>query len=169
MIQAAAETIVEVRHKDPGQLVRLAWHLGNRHLPTEIRHEALRIRPDHVIEEMLSSFGAILEKVDAPFQPEGGAYGVATITITAMMNHLSSVVFRRWRFFDCKAGFRPRSLRVFTATPMVSNGLSKHVTYAIGKVWSTGWKRIFAMAQDETRRSFSKKHGVVPRSHDHGG
>jgi urease accessory protein len=62
MIQAAAETIVEVRHKDPGQLVRLAWHLGNRHLPTEIRHEALRIRPDHVIEEMLSSFGAILRK-----------------------------------------------------------------------------------------------------------
>jgi urease accessory protein len=74
MIQAAAETIVEVRHKDPGQLVRLAWHLGNRHLPTEIRHEALRIRPDHVIEEMLSSFGAILGKLDAPFQPEGGAY-----------------------------------------------------------------------------------------------
>src|SRR4029077_19741477 len=37
MIQAAAETIVEVWHKDPGQLVRLAWHLGNRHLPTEIR------------------------------------------------------------------------------------------------------------------------------------
>lgn len=75
MIQAAAEPIVEVRHKDPGQLVRLAWHLGNRHLPTEIRHEALSIRPDHVIEEMLSSFGAILKNSDAPFQPEGGAYG----------------------------------------------------------------------------------------------
>ena len=75
MIQAAAETIVEVRHKDPGQLVRLAWHLGNRHLPTEIRFAALHIRPDHVIEEMLSGFGAILRKVDAPFQPEGGAYG----------------------------------------------------------------------------------------------
>src|ERR1700757_4775062 len=75
MIQAAAETIVEVRHKDPGQLVRLAWHLGNRHLPTEIRHEALRIRPDHVIEEMLSGFGAILRRIEAPFQPEGGAYG----------------------------------------------------------------------------------------------
>ena len=75
MIQAAAETIVEVRHKDPGQLVRLAWHLGNRHLPTEIRHEAIRIRPDHVIEDMLSGFGAILRKIEAPFQPEGGAYG----------------------------------------------------------------------------------------------
>jgi len=73
-VQAAAEPIVEVRHKDPHQLVRLAWHLGNRHLPTEIRDEFLRIRPDHVIEDMLHSFGADLVKVQAPFQPEGGAY-----------------------------------------------------------------------------------------------
>jgi urease accessory protein len=73
-VQAAAEPIVEVRHKDPHQLVRLAWHLGNRHLPTEIRDEVLRIRPDHVIEDMLRSFGADLVKMQAPFQPEGGAY-----------------------------------------------------------------------------------------------
>jgi urease accessory protein len=59
-VQAAAEPIVEVRHKDPDQLVRLAWHLGNRHLPTEIRSRVLRIRPDHVIEEMLCGFGADL-------------------------------------------------------------------------------------------------------------
>ena len=74
-VQAAAESIVEVRHKDPHQLIRLAWHLGNRHLPTEIRDHVLRIRPDHVIEEMLHGFGAELAKVQAPFQPEGGAYG----------------------------------------------------------------------------------------------
>jgi len=74
-IQAAAELIVEVRHKDPHQLVRLAWHLGNRHLPTEIRNHALRIRPDNVIEEMLHGFGAELMKVQAPFQPEGCADG----------------------------------------------------------------------------------------------
>jgi urease accessory protein len=74
-VRAAAETIVEVRHKDPHQLVRLAWHLGNRHLPTEIRDHVLRIRPDHVIEDMLQGFGAELVKVQAPFQPEGGAYG----------------------------------------------------------------------------------------------
>src|SRR5258708_30818542 len=73
-VQAAAEPIVEVRHKDPHKLVRLAWHLGNRHLPTEIRGEVLRIRPDHVIEDMLRSLGADLVKVEAPFQPEGGAY-----------------------------------------------------------------------------------------------
>jgi urease accessory protein len=75
MVQAAAEHIVEIRHKDPNQLVRLAWHLGNRHLPTEIRDQVLRIRPDHVIEHMLCGFGAELSKVRAPFQPEGGAYG----------------------------------------------------------------------------------------------
>ena len=73
-VQAAAEPVVEVRHKDPSQLVRLAWHLGNRHLPTEIRDQVLRIRPDHVIEDMLHGFGADLVKVPAPFQPEGGAY-----------------------------------------------------------------------------------------------
>jgi urease accessory protein len=74
-VQAAAELIVEIRHRDPQQLVRLAWHLGNRHLPTEIRDEVLRIRPDHVIEDMLLGFGADLIKVQVPFQPEGGAYG----------------------------------------------------------------------------------------------
>jgi urease accessory protein len=77
-VQAAAEPIVEVRHKDPNQLMRLAWHLGNRHLPTEIRSQVLLIRPDHVIEEMLHGFGADLVKVQAPFQPEGGAYGSHT-------------------------------------------------------------------------------------------
>jgi urease accessory protein len=73
-VHAAAEVIVEVRHKDPNQLARLAWHLGNRHFPTEIREHVLRIRPDHVIEDMLLGFGAELVKVQVPFQPEGGAY-----------------------------------------------------------------------------------------------
>ena len=74
-ITAASESLVEVRHKDRHQLMRLAWHLGNRHLPTEIREGAIRIRLDHVIEEMLQGFGAELGKVQAAFQPEGGAYG----------------------------------------------------------------------------------------------
>ena len=76
-VKAAAELIVEVRHKEPNQLMRLAWHLGNRHLPTEIRDQVLRIRPDHVIEEMLHRAGAELLKLQAPFQPEGGAYSGA--------------------------------------------------------------------------------------------
>lgn len=74
-IRAAAESLIEVRHPDRRQLVRLGWHLGNRHLPTEIRGDSLVIRPDHVIEEMLTGFGAELLKIEAPFQPEGGAYG----------------------------------------------------------------------------------------------
>ena len=74
-IQAASELVVEIRHGDFSQLVRLAWHLGNRHLPTEVRDQVLRIRPDHVIEEMLRGFGAELLKVRVAFQPEGGAYG----------------------------------------------------------------------------------------------
>lgn len=73
-IRAAAEPLIEVRHADHHQLARLAWHLGNRHLPTEIREESLLIRRDHVIEDMLRGFGAKLLKIEAPFQPEGGAY-----------------------------------------------------------------------------------------------
>jgi urease accessory protein len=73
-VRAAAEHVIEVRHEMPNQLVRLAWHLGNRHLPTEIQAESLYIRPDHVIEDMLRGFGANLAMVQRAFQPEGGAY-----------------------------------------------------------------------------------------------
>jgi urease accessory protein len=74
IVRAAAEAVVDVAHPEPRQLVRLAWHLGNRHVPTEIRGDALRIRPDHVIEDMLRGFGATVVKLQAAFQPEGGAY-----------------------------------------------------------------------------------------------
>jgi urease accessory protein len=72
-VEAAAEPVVEVRHYQ-AQLMRLAWHLGNRHLAAEIGENFLRIRPDRVIEEMLHGFGAKLVKLKVPFQPEGGAY-----------------------------------------------------------------------------------------------
>ena len=74
-VLAAAEDIVEIRHEDTLQLMRIAWHLGNRHLPTEIRDRILLIRPDHVIEDMLRGLGADLKVVQSAFQPEGGAYG----------------------------------------------------------------------------------------------
>src|SRR5215813_10495094 len=73
-VLAAAEPVVHIAHHDPGRLVRLAWHLGNRHVPTEIGNRGLRIRPDHVIEDMLRGFGATLVKLEEAFQPEGGAY-----------------------------------------------------------------------------------------------
>ena len=73
-VQAAAEELLEVRCGTEAALVRVAWHLGNRHLPTEIAEEALYIRYDHVIEEMLQGLGAETNRVSRPFQPERGAY-----------------------------------------------------------------------------------------------
>jgi urease accessory protein len=74
-VKAAAEAVLEVEADDRGQLARLAWHLGNRHLPTEILDDGrLRIRYDHVIEAMLAQLGARLTRLRAVFQPEGGAY-----------------------------------------------------------------------------------------------
>ncbi len=74
-VRAAPEALLEVRCADPGALVRVAWHLGNRHLPTEITAGALYIRYDHVIEDMLAKLGAQTQRLERGFQPEGGAYG----------------------------------------------------------------------------------------------
>jgi urease accessory protein len=74
-VKAAPETLSEVRGKDPDHLLRLAWHLGNRHLPTQILRDRLLIRHDHVIDDMLRGLGASVTTVKAPFDPEGGAYG----------------------------------------------------------------------------------------------
>jgi urease accessory protein len=75
VVHAADEDVLEIEAADSDHLARLAWHLGNRHLPTEIFSERLRIRYDHVIEDMLRGLGARLARRHAPFQPEGGAYG----------------------------------------------------------------------------------------------
>jgi len=74
-VQAANEAVVDVMCADTAALVRIAWHLGNRHLPTQLMGNKLRIRQDHVIEEMLVILGADPVRLDAPFNPEGGAYG----------------------------------------------------------------------------------------------
>ncbi|MEN0073009.1 MAG: urease accessory protein UreE [Paracraurococcus sp.] len=74
LVRAAPEPLVEVRAATPERLMRLAWHLGNRHLPTEIGADRLLIRDDHVIAAMLRGLGAELQRVNAPFNPEGGAY-----------------------------------------------------------------------------------------------
>ena len=74
-VKAAAERLIEVHAGDHLPLVRIAWHLGNRHLPTEILEDALRIREDHVILDMLQKMGARTALIEAPFHPEGGAYG----------------------------------------------------------------------------------------------
>src|ERR1700709_2689644 len=68
---AAPEPLAEIRGIDGAHLVRLAWHLGNRHLPTQIMAKGLRIRRDHVIEAMVKGLGARGIEVEAPFDPEG--------------------------------------------------------------------------------------------------
>jgi urease accessory protein len=73
-VVAAAEPLIEIRGTDPQHLVRVAWHLGNRHLPTQIMPKGLRIRRDHVIEAMVKGLGARVIEIEAPFDPEGGAY-----------------------------------------------------------------------------------------------
>ncbi|SHK28535.1 urease accessory protein [Bradyrhizobium lablabi] len=73
-VVAAPEPLIEIRGADPQHLVRLAWHLGNRHLPTQIMAKGLRIRRDHVIEAMVKGLGARVIEIEAPFDPEGGAY-----------------------------------------------------------------------------------------------
>ena len=74
-VRAAAEQLVEITATDAGALARLAWHLGNRHLPAEIGKARILIRDDHVIVDMLERLGAEVRRVQRPFNPEGGAYG----------------------------------------------------------------------------------------------
>jgi urease accessory protein len=74
LVRAAPEELIEITCADAQALTRIAWHLGNRHLPTQLVDGRLRIRPDHVIGEMVRGLGATLTPIAAPFQPEGGAY-----------------------------------------------------------------------------------------------
>lgn len=68
---AADEPLLEVR----GDLVRLAWHIGNRHTPCQISAQCLRIRNDPVLADMLRHLGAEVSETLGAFVPEGGAYG----------------------------------------------------------------------------------------------
>lgn len=76
-VVAAPELLLEIRGTDPLHLARVAWHLGNRHVPTQLMAKSLRIRRDHVLEEMLRGLGARVVEIEAPFDPEGGAYASA--------------------------------------------------------------------------------------------
>jgi urease accessory protein len=73
-VQAAPEALIEVTASSPELLTRLAWHIGNRHLPAQLEGGRILIRDDHVIAAMLDGLGARLRRIDAPFTPERGAY-----------------------------------------------------------------------------------------------
>jgi len=73
-VEAQPEPLLEVRAATPEALIRLAWHIGNRHLAAAILPDRILIRRDHVIAHMLEHLGARVAEVEAPFDPEGGAY-----------------------------------------------------------------------------------------------
>ena len=71
-IKAKPEMLLKVKHPN---LPRIAWHIGNRHAPCQVGCDYLLIKEDHVMEDLLNILGADIEKLEAPFIPEGGAYG----------------------------------------------------------------------------------------------
>ena len=77
-VDAAPQPVMVIRHctqhGSPFDLVRAAYHLGNRHVQIELRPDHLKIEPDHVLAEMLGRMHLIVTTEDAPFEPEGGAY-----------------------------------------------------------------------------------------------
>jgi urease accessory protein len=64
------EPLAEIVATSPREFVRLAWHLGNRHTDVQIVGDRIRIRRDHVLEEMLRGLGAVVASIDAPFDPQ---------------------------------------------------------------------------------------------------
>jgi len=68
-VAGEAEALSEIIPAAPPDLIRVAWHLGNRHADIQIVGECLRIRCDHVLEDMVRSFGATIKSVNAPFDP----------------------------------------------------------------------------------------------------
>jgi len=73
-VHAAAEPLFEVVTANHADLLLIAWHLGNRHLPVQIAGGRLRVRADHVIGEMVIGLGGEIVALEAPFDPETGAY-----------------------------------------------------------------------------------------------
>src|SRR5450631_2462974 len=73
-VVAAPEPLIEARAADLAALARLAWHLGDRHVPVQVLPNRIRARRDGAIERLLASLGAKVVMIEAPFEPEGGAY-----------------------------------------------------------------------------------------------
>lgn len=74
LVKAAPQSLLEIKAENPLRLMRVAWHIGNRHTPAEITAEAIYIENDHVLAEMVRGQGCAMQAVMRPFQPERGAY-----------------------------------------------------------------------------------------------
>ena len=73
-VHAAPEKLYKVQARCPQHLLRLTWHMGNRHLPTQVLEGCILIRRDHVIKQMLEKLGGEVVEIEMAFDPEGGAY-----------------------------------------------------------------------------------------------
>jgi urease accessory protein len=74
-VHAAEESLHEVRANGATQLARIAYHIGNRHVPLQVNDDHLLMLPDHVLKAMVEGLGGTVREVTRPFQPESGAYG----------------------------------------------------------------------------------------------
>ena len=74
-VVAAVEAVMEVRSEAELQLARAAYHLGNRHVAVQLQAGLLRFATDHVLGAMVTGLGLMVTEAQAPFEPEGGAYG----------------------------------------------------------------------------------------------
>ena len=73
-VRAKPEPLMEIHAHNEADLIRIAWHLGNRHLPVQLLGDRIRIRADHVIGDMVRHLGGHVDMVEAAFDPETGAY-----------------------------------------------------------------------------------------------
>ena len=77
-VSAATQQVLRITHCQahgtPYDLIRAAYHLGNRHVPIELKPDHLQIEPDHVLADMLRAMHLIVHQVEQPFEPENGAY-----------------------------------------------------------------------------------------------
>ena len=117
-VVAAPEPLTEIRTADALGLLRVALHLGNRHLAVELMPKALRIRRDAIIEEMAKGLGASVIALEAPFNPEGGAYVKAeeTATATAMIVTVTRMI----------TSMTMITLIMITTTPTITTTTSHH-------------------------------------------
>jgi urease accessory protein len=74
LVKAAPQKLLEIKAENPLRLLRIAWHIGNRHTPAEITANAIYIEEDHVLAEMVRGQGCSVTHVTRPFRPERGAY-----------------------------------------------------------------------------------------------
>ncbi len=85
-VEAEPQSVLRItacaEHGSPFDLMRAAYHLGNRHVPIELKPDHLKIEPDHVLADLLRAMHMTVTEVQEPFEPEGGAYGD-----NAMMGH----------------------------------------------------------------------------------